>query len=190
MKNLIGLFLAIVLLSIPAAAQEHKGGGGEHSAPVRGVGGGHIPAHGPAPHPRPAPQPKGHERAPQDEHRTYNDQKGHPEAPHVHSRGDKWVGHDTGRDDPHYHLDHPWEHGHFTSGFGRGHLFRIEGGDRRRFWFGGFYFSVADFDFGYCDDWFWDSDQIIIYEDPDHDGWYLAYNVRLGTYVHVTYLGR
>jgi hypothetical protein len=105
-------------------------------------------------------------------------------------RDGRWIGHDSGRRDPHYHLDHPWDHGHFPGRLGRGHLFHLAGGGRDRFWFDGFYFGVAPYDFGYVGDWLWDSDQVTLYDDPDHVGWYLAYNVRLGRYVHVRYLGR
>jgi hypothetical protein len=119
--------------------------------------------------------------------RGFTDREGHPNAPHVHA-DDTWVGHGSGRNNPHYHIDHPWEHGHFTGGFGREHVWRLEGGGRSRFWFGGYYFSVAPYDLAFCNQWLWDTDQIVLYEDPD-DGWYLAYNVRLGTFVHVLYLG-
>jgi len=163
-KTLCAAFLTSVLAGIaPASAQDHTPHDREHAV-------GYVPAHG--------PRSVGH---------NHHDSPSGP--PHV-ERDGRWVGHESARDDPHYHLDRPWDHGHFTGGFGRAHIFRLAGGGRERFWFDGFYFSVAPFDFSVCDDWLWDRDQIAIYEDPDHVGWYLGFNVRLGTYVHVRYLGR
>lgn len=165
MKLIRIAFASLLVLAVPVFAQHRP-----PSAP---------PAHGPAPF-HGTPQPV----AP---NRNYSDHAGHPNVPHV--DGKKWVGHDSGPAAPAYHVDHPFEHGHFSGGFGPSHRWHLAGGDPSRFWFNGWYWSVAAADAAFCDGWLWNSDDIIIYEDPDHPGWYLAYNVRLGTYVHVEYLG-
>jgi hypothetical protein len=102
------------------------------------VGGGFIPQHGPPAH-NTAPQRVEHQN-------NFRDMEGHPDMPHVHSDG-RWIGHDFPRGDVRFHLDHPFEHGHFTLGFGR--EFHLAGGNRERFWFNGSYFSVAPFDYAY-----------------------------------------
>ena len=123
--------------------------------------------------------------------RNFADGFGHPDAPHVDWRGGRadWVGHDMGPGFGGYHMDHPFEYGRWRGGFGPRHMWRIEGGGPGRFWFGGNYFSVAPDDWGYCNDWNWEDDDIALYPDQDHAGWYLAYNPRLGVYVHVQYMG-
>lgn len=103
---------------------------------------------------------------------------------------DRWFGNDSGRYNPHYRMGHPWEHGHFKGGFGRDHMWRLVGGGPGRFWFSGYYFSVAPYDVPHCNNWYWDRDDVAIFPDTDHVGWYLAFNSRLGTYVHVMYMGR
>ncbi|HXD22840.1 MAG TPA: hypothetical protein VN613_05735 [Gemmatimonadaceae bacterium] len=185
MKPAIGLLAAVAFASAPALAQ----GRGEPArsaphAPARPeVGGGHIPPRGPTHTPAP---PASRKPAPPV---NYAHEPGHPNAPHVDVKTNVWVGHSARRSEAGLRLDHPWAHGHFGGVIGASHIYRLRGGDAHRFGFEGFFFDVASVDLAYCNDWLWDSDDIVLYDDPDHPGYYLAYNVRLGTYVHVEYLG-
>lgn len=169
MRTLITLstLLAMFCLSAPAQEKGREGGGREAAHP--------IPSRGPSPVKAKPGAPAPAARA--------------PEGGRPHVENNKWVGHESGPNDPRYHVDRPFAHGKFTGGFGKGHVWHLAGGNRERFWFNNFYWSVWPADYDYVVDWLWDSDQIVIYQDPDHVGLYLAFNVRLGTYVHVEYLG-
>ncbi len=186
MKRTLGLLTAAVFIATPLLAQGGRGAPAHRApapraAPRAAVGGGHIPPRGPVKTParsvqqRPAP--------------TVAHAEGHPVAPHVDVHNNAWIGHDTRRDEVGLRLSTPWAHGRFGGEIGAGHIYRLGGGDRARFGFDGVFWNVAAVDYAYTDGWLWDSDDITLYPDPDHPGYYLAYNVRLGTYVHVEYLG-
>jgi hypothetical protein len=158
------------------------------------VGGGYVPTRGPVPA-REQNSPQNHNAARMqqngvDSNRSFQDKLGHPEAPHVHVKNDQWVGHNSGRGDAHYQVEQPWSRGRFDGGFGRDHVFLLAGGNRERFWFNDYYWDVAPYDYNVVANWNWSGDRMVIYEDPDHIGWYLAYNPRFGTYAHVEYQGR
>lgn len=194
MTHRLVLAAALLSLAAPISAQHPQD---RHNQQDRHP----APAHGPQPYRGQARDGNrgndqrngGGDRAYQGQDRgdsrgRYVDHPGHPDRPHV-DNGREWVGHDGGPNDRRYYMAHPWEHGRWDRGFGPQHYWRLGGGRADRFAFGGGYWAVAPADMPFVGDWLWDSDDVVLYQDPDHPGWYLAYNPRLGTYVHVEYLG-
>jgi hypothetical protein len=180
-KKRLGLVLALAAVVAFATNAQHggraHGGGAQHANPPR-ANNGRIPQ---------APEPR---KEPHTQREVERDAGGHlNEVPHV--RNDHWYGHEA-PDDKRFHVDHPFEHGRFER-FGPSYRYRAlrVDPDHHRFWFpGGFFFEIADWDWHEAADWCWTcGDDFVVYEDPDHPGWYLVYNVHTGVYVHAQYLG-
>lgn len=194
----IGLVLAtalVVALSLPLLAQ--RPGEGQRPAEPRGetqrpaeMQRPAEPAHN-APRANqgriPAPPPKREPHAkPEPDRRV----PGHiNNTPHV--SNDHWYGHDK-PNDTRYRLARPFEHGHFEH-FGPSYHYNVVRIDPNlhRFWLpDGYFFDIAAWDWPLVSDWCWNcGDDFVIYDDPDHPGWYLLYNIHTGAYVHVQYMG-
>ncbi len=116
--------------------------------------------------------------------RSYNDRSYNDRNYRVYGNNDRVY-----RNSPGYRVGGGWSGGFSHDYIGPRHVWRLEGGNRDRFFFRGFYFNVASYDYPYAADWYWDRDNIIIYDDPDNSGCYLAFNTRLGTYLHVVFQG-
>jgi hypothetical protein len=204
MKKRLPFVLALVLCgACPLLAQEEKHPPQQAEPPHNATpkapraNGGRVPPPPTKRENRPANTPE-HGAQGQQENRPENKkearQDNRPEArqqnirPHV--EDNQWFGHDT--NDERYRHGHPFQHGHFER-FGQQYRYSVQRIDRdhHRFWFpGGFYFQIADWDWAIASDWCWNcGDDFVIYEDPDHDGWYLVYDVDTGEYVHAEYLG-
>jgi Ni/Co efflux regulator RcnB len=141
-----------------------------------------------------------------DDHHDNGKHKGaekHEDRDDRHDRDDH---HDNGKhkgwDNPHNpHYDHwDYDHARVTPGraYPRGHYpdvrhkyvaVRIDYPSRRVMLYDRSTWVVADYDIPRCRDWAWDRDEVYVYDDDHHPGWYLLFNARLGRYVHVEYFG-
>ena len=177
----IAFFLGSPLLGIPSLAQtrpqEHPEHATHQNEPRANQG--RIP---PAP-----PKTRVQQHYKREEEHRINGSVDH--TPHVNN--DRWYGHDDPAD-KRYHEDRPFEHGHFAhvGPTYRYNVLRIDR-DHHHIWLpGGFYFEIASWDWPLVADWCWDcGDDFVIYDDPDHVGWYLLYDIHTGVYVHVVYMG-
>ncbi|HMD32256.1 MAG TPA: hypothetical protein VKG84_10130 [Candidatus Acidoferrales bacterium] len=182
MRHSLGLALAIALFaSVPVFAQHEEP---KHEQPQHAeknpprANGGHIPPPPPA------------RTDPKAARETEKFQDGRAsDRPHVNN--DHWYGHEPAND-ARFHVDHPFPHGRFAH-FGPTYRYNVLRVDvnAHRFWLpGGFFFEVAPWDWEQCAGWCWNcGNDFVVYEDSDHAGWYLLYNVHTGVYIHVQYLG-
>lgn len=122
-----------------------------------------------------------------------------------HGDGDQGDHHDNGKhkgwDNPHNpHANWDYDHDRIKPGraypYGRyehvrGEFIarRIDFRTRRVVLYDNSNWVVASYDLDRCRDWEWDRDQVYVYDDDHHPGWYLLFNARLGRYVHVEYFG-
>ncbi|HEY8022104.1 MAG TPA: hypothetical protein VIH93_13450 [Thermoanaerobaculia bacterium] len=177
MKRRLSLLLALAVLAVlPLSAQPGHDRPDAHNRPHANQG--HVP---PPPRARP---PRG---AAPEVQRLQGGQVNR--TPHV--DGNRWYGHER-PEDPRLHLARPFAHGRFAH-VGPSFHYRVTRFDLglHRFWLpGGFFFEIAAQDWPLCADWCWNcGDDFVIYEDPDHPGWYLVYNAVTGVYVHAQYYG-
>ncbi|HSS75531.1 MAG TPA: hypothetical protein VLV54_02200 [Thermoanaerobaculia bacterium] len=182
MKRHLALMLTLMVLgTVPLTAQRPAQRGpaqrGPEQHPHMRANQGHLP---PPPSARRGPSPE-----PEVERFDGGRMNGIPHVNHDH-----WFGHDR-PGDPRFHQPRAFEHGRFAH-VGPAFRYGVSRFDRahRRFWLGGAVFEVAAWDWPLALDWCWDcGDDFVVYEDPDHPGWYLLYNLETGGYVHVQYFG-
>ena len=173
MKRYLAWLLTLTVLgTFPLAAQR---GPEQHARPRANQG-----------HPTPPPaQRRGPGGRPEAE--RFDGGRTNP-MPHVNH--DRWYGHDR-PDDPRFHQARVFEHGRFGH-LGPSYRYSVSRFDRasRRFWLGNSAFVIAPWDWALAADWCWDcGDDFVVYDDPDHPGWYLLYNIHTGAYIHVQYGG-
>jgi len=114
---------------------------------------------------------------------------GRPRGRVPYVRDGHWYGH-AAPDDARFRLARPFEFGRFRL-VGPSHVFTVTRVDlgARRIWLPGGGFEIAAWDWGLTAPWCWTCDDVVVYLDPDHPGWYLVYNVRMGEYVHAIFVG-
>ena len=174
MKTRAAASLALILLLASPVLAQHR----EHQQSWPRANAGEIP-------PPPERRSEGH-AGPAAEHRGERVDA----MPHV--GGNRWYGHDA-PGDARYRLERPFESGRFehSGPTHRHHVARVDHRHHRCWLDEGFLFEIAAWDWPIWSGWCWDcGDDFVVYDDLDHDGWYLLYDVHTGGYVHARFLGR